>query len=655
MSYNLVPIGDGVHRRYPMEGQSPYPSQTSYNNSSASLNEHGNYGSTPALPLVGGGAPRKSGGMSRRAKILIGVGVFIVIAAGVAVALVFTVGKKKGTSTGAGGANSTSGAGGKAETLISGKTGSTITAEDGKTFTYASEFDGEWVHDPKKPLDSGGKAQSWSPRIGEEWKWGEDVIRGVNLGGWLVTEPFIVPALYEKYYKNDLGVKVEDEWTLCQAMGSKLAEEMENHYKTFITEKDFAEIAGAGLNWIRIPIGYWAIETMNDEPYLEGVSWKYFLKALVWARKYGLRIYLDFHGLPGSQNGWNHSGKGGEINFMNGVMGVANAQRTLTYIRIFTEFVNQPQYKDVVLMFGIVNEIRNVVGTEAIQSFYGAAHEAIRKVTGTGKGNGLYIAMHEGFLGLEKWQGALPGADRVILDQHPYLAFEGNMKATPESSVKRVCDWGSGTSKSSSIFGITIAGEFSTAINGCGLNLNGVGSGEAEGCDFWDNWAAWDQTTIGGLQQVSLASMDALQNWFYWTWKIGESSELKTSSCPMWHYKLGLEKGWIPKDPRGSKGVCDSAAAPYQPFDGQYPASATGGGPGKIVPTPVFPPATLSPGLEAAALPTYTATGTLKIDAGSGWSNPDDNELAYVPVAGCSYPNAYSAVSVAVPPACTGA
>jgi len=40
------------------------------------------------------------------------------------------------------------------------------------------------------------------------------------------------------------------------------------------TERDFADIAAAGLNWVRIPIGYWAIETQGDEPFLEGVSWK---------------------------------------------------------------------------------------------------------------------------------------------------------------------------------------------------------------------------------------------------------------------------------------------------------------------------------------------------------------------------------------------
>lgn len=83
---------------------------------------------------------------------------------------------------------------------------------------------------------------------------------------------------------------------------------------------------------------------------------RYFLKAIEWARKYGIRINLDFHALPGSQNGWNHSGKLGSINVLNGPMGFANAQRSLDYIRILAEFISQPQYKDVVSMFGPTNE-----------------------------------------------------------------------------------------------------------------------------------------------------------------------------------------------------------------------------------------------------------------------------------------------------------
>lgn len=83
---------------------------------------------------------------------------------------------------------------------------------------------------------------------------------------------------------------------------------------------------------------------------------RYFLKAVQWARKYGIRINLDLHALPGSQNGWNHSGRLGTTNFLNGPMGLANAQRSLDYIRIIAEFISQPAYKNVVPMFSIANE-----------------------------------------------------------------------------------------------------------------------------------------------------------------------------------------------------------------------------------------------------------------------------------------------------------
>lgn len=100
-------------------------------------------------------------------------------------------------------------------------------------------------------------------------------------------------------------------------------------------------------------------------------SVSYFLKAIKWARKYGLHINIDFHALPGSQNGWNHSGRLGEINFLNGPMGYANAQRALDYMRIIAEFVSQPQYRDVVTIFGIINEPRgSFMGFENLASLY---------------------------------------------------------------------------------------------------------------------------------------------------------------------------------------------------------------------------------------------------------------------------------------------
>jgi len=43
---------------------------------------------------------------------------------------------------------------------------------------------------------------------------------------------------------------------------------------------------------------------------------------------------------------------------MHGVMGLANLQRSLDIIQTLLEFIIQPEWKDVVPMFGILNEPR---------------------------------------------------------------------------------------------------------------------------------------------------------------------------------------------------------------------------------------------------------------------------------------------------------
>ena len=66
----------------------------------------------------------------------------------------------------------------------------------------------------------------------------------MNLGGWLVLEPFIVPSLFEKYQNVTptpalpTGQAV-DEWSLSVAMLNDTSEgggigQIEEHYKTFI-------------------------------------------------------------------------------------------------------------------------------------------------------------------------------------------------------------------------------------------------------------------------------------------------------------------------------------------------------------------------------------------------------------------------------------
>jgi glucan 1,3-beta-glucosidase len=52
-------------------------------------------------------------------------------------------------------------------------------------------------------------------------------------------------------------------------------------------------------------------------------------------------------------------------------MGYANAQRMVNYIRIFTEFFTQPEYANVIPMFGIINEaLVGNIGRDTLTSLY---------------------------------------------------------------------------------------------------------------------------------------------------------------------------------------------------------------------------------------------------------------------------------------------
>ncbi|KAG8761027.1 hypothetical protein FRC14_000136 [Serendipita sp. 396] len=627
--------------------------------------------------------PAEKGRFSRK-KLLIAIACIsvVIIVLVVILPVYFLVIKKKsnnGSSSSGGGHTSTD----TGDTLpvpqpdgaTSGGDGSTVYVEGGSSFVYSNKFGGYWSYDPARPFANEARAQSWTPALNETWKWGQDTIKGVNLGGWLVTEPFIVPALYQKYsgvtFDNG-SYQVIDEWKLSEHMRADGSiGDLEKHYATFYTEEDFAQIAGAGLNWVRLPMPFWAIETVGNEPYIESVQWKYVLKAIGWARKYGLRINLDFHTHPGSQNGWNHSGLNSGplgVNWLNGVMGVANAQRSLDYIRIITEFISQPEYAPVVPYFGIVNEPRIMAGNhvlypETVQAFYLEAYKQIRSITGIGEGKGPMISIHDGFLAFTEWNTFLTGADRLSLDTHPYFAFDGPNDAALETFIPRPCSrWAGAINTTQSTFGVITAGEWSVAVNDCGLFVTGVNAEirytGAGGCDPWNNWENWDQATKDGLKQFALSTMDALQNWFFWTWKIGPSATDNAVRAPFWSYKLGLENGWLPKDPREAAGTCIKLGEAPNVFPGTFQPWQTGGtGAGEIQPaataTLTWPPTSLNPNYPVAQyLPTYTPTGThttlavpsitaAGVSPGDGWFNDQDQAALMVPISGCEYPEAY--------------
>ncbi len=89
---------------------------------------------------------------------------------------------------------------------------------------------------------------------------------------------------------------------MSEKLGYSAAQSLlEQHWGSWITESDFAQIAAAGLNHVRIPIGYWAFVLQTGDPYVQGQT-NYLATALGWARAHGLKVVLDLHGGEISSN-----------------------------------------------------------------------------------------------------------------------------------------------------------------------------------------------------------------------------------------------------------------------------------------------------------------------------------------------------------------
>ena len=108
-----------------------------------------------------------------------------------------------------------------------------------------------------------------------------------------MLEPWITPSIFSQWAN---GGGVVDEYTYSAALGkAEASSRLTQHWKSWITQNDFNSIAGAGLNHVRIPIGYWAISPLDRDPYVQG-QLDILDQAITWARSAGLKVILDLHG-----------------------------------------------------------------------------------------------------------------------------------------------------------------------------------------------------------------------------------------------------------------------------------------------------------------------------------------------------------------------
>jgi glucan 1,3-beta-glucosidase len=233
-------------------------------------------------------------------------------------------------------------------------------------------------------------------------------LRGVNLGGWLLLEKWITPSLFE-------GVAAEDEYSFSIHDAQNEYRQLREHRNSFITKKDFAWLAKADFNAVRLPIGYWALD--DEPPYLN--CQELLDKAFQWADEFGLAIILDLHGAPGSQNGLDHSGKGGAVEWTNH----ANVKRTLEVLETLAK-----RYCNQGALWGInlLNEPSQRVPLDLLREFYISGYEKVREYCN----ESVAIIISDTFRP-QAWNDFMnePVYKNVVLDMHLYQCFSAADKA----------------------------------------------------------------------------------------------------------------------------------------------------------------------------------------------------------------------------------
>ena len=119
-------------------------------------------------------------------------------------------------------------------------------------------------------------------------------LRGVNLAGWLMLEPWVTPELFAE-------TGALDEAALADRLGADRFERvLREHLRTFVTERDFSQIATRGYNAVRVPVPW---HLMGPDGPLAGAHpsrIEFLDRAMGWAEACGLAVLVDIALAPGA-------------------------------------------------------------------------------------------------------------------------------------------------------------------------------------------------------------------------------------------------------------------------------------------------------------------------------------------------------------------
>jgi endoglucanase len=248
------------------------------------------------------------------------------------------------------------------------------------------------------------------------------VLRGANLGGWLVEEMWMMP-IRTKPPAGSKSREVKDHVSLWRTIERRLGPSGRDRIRTalrdaWISEADFDRIRKAGMNCVRVPFTF----DLLEEP--DGFAW--LDKALDRARGRGLYVILDLHGAPGRQSGEHHTGEAGVDRLFKDPANVERAERV--WATVARRYRDRPE----VAAYDLLNEPMGAPDVATLYLVQDRLYRAIRAVDAR-----HLIIVEDGYKGIDSLpRPALAGWEGVVLSTHHY---HFNAKS-PEDQVKAADD-----------------------------------------------------------------------------------------------------------------------------------------------------------------------------------------------------------------------
>ncbi|CAG8979140.1 hypothetical protein HYALB_00000273 [Hymenoscyphus albidus] len=376
----------------------------------------------------------------------------------------------------------------------------------------------------------------------KRWLPGTPKIRGVNLGSLFVMEPWMASAEWNSMSCGAWPSEFDCVMHLGQGQANQA---FQKHWNSWITQGDITQMVNYGLNTIRIPLGYWLLETIvyaNSEHFPQG-AFPYLERIVGWASDAGMYIILDVHGAPGAQQP--QQPFTGQYAPSAGFYQGHQYDRAKEFVGWLSEVVHTRGAFRNVGMIELVNEpIQNTGATPGLlDNYYPNAYAEIRAreaKLGISSNNLLHIQAMNTLWGSGDPHSHLTSDWFMAYDDHRYTKWDSSVPVDKGAYIRDACHNNrlSNTDYQKSNWP-TIVGEFSLSVPDF-VQWNGDWHPDGNKA-FYTQWFS---------AQIIAYERDT-NGWIFWSWKtqLGDYR---------WGYQDAVAQGVIPNNPQNINwGTCN--------------------------------------------------------------------------------------------------